>query len=1024
MSQPAIALARILGHPLSPEQLAAATAPLAPALVRAGAGTGKTTVMAARVAWLIHSGAVDPARVLGLTFTNKAAGELSERVRKVLPEDEDLGEPNIGTYHGFAYELLQQHGLRLGLESEFDVLDEGARFQLAYRVVCDFERTVDWQTDPGRVAAEVLSLDAELAEHVVTPAQVRARTEAFDRDLLDLVKPDKYSERIGEANRDRLIAVELVERYREAKRTHSRVDFGDYMRYITDLVEIPTVVEAVRTQYDVVLLDEYQDTSVAQERMLLALFGGGHPVTAVGDPHQSIYGFRGASAASMERFPDTFRDRDRRPAAVYPLTENRRSGAEILVAANKIVAPLRRPNGLDLELVPLPDAQPADVRVSLFETESEEVAWVAEQVAEYVRTTGKPGDVAILCRTRRGFADLHRELSALDVPVEVVGLGGLLELPDIVEICCVLRLLNDPAENPSLLRILSGPKWRLGARDLRLLARRAGELAGASYGSADKGSLDSQLASAVAEVDPVDIVSLLDAVEDPGAADYDPRARERFARLAAQLKGLRRHVGEPLVDLVHRVAVQTGLEVEFSVGTDSLVVERRNAFGTFLDVVAGFKPFAGAPTLSALLAWLEARARQSDAPEPERPSNTSAVALMTVHAAKGLEYPMVVLPFLTETVFPKKAYGSQASLWLTTPGQLPDPLRGDANSRPSLGGFAKQQIEDFRGAVRDYAEEEERRLMYVAATRAKSVLLASGSWWGQTQKNSRGPSIFLLELHESATEELWCPQPDAEVNPTLGESAAVSWHEGDGTNEPRSAAAQLVRDVMAGRTLAVPVPSVDEAVEIADWDRRLELLVAEAQSERSGQRTVALPSVISASQMLNLQQDAERFARELYRPMPRPLNRAARVGIAFHAWLEARFQSWSLISPDELPGSSDAPAADLAPLQAAFEKLPYATQTPVAVEVPVSVRLAGRTIVGRIDAVFSVGGDYEIVDWKTGGPDHVTPLQLALYRLAWAEQCGIELSRVRGAFVYVATSRIEVFDDLPDRAALTALLSS
>ena len=1016
-------LAGLLGHPLSGEQLAAVTAPLEPALVRAGAGTGKTTVMAARVAWLLHQGLVAPDRVLGLTFTNKAAAELAERVRRLAIASDDDGEPNISTYHGFAYNLLQQHGVRLGVEPEFDVLDDGARFQLAHRVVCDYDHAeLPWDSTPARVAAAVLSLDSELAEHVVSTVSVRRHSAEIDRALSELPRLTEKTKDVAAAAVAREVAVDLVERFRAAKLLHGVVDFGDYMRFATELVTLPGVVAMVREQYDVVLLDEYQDTSVAEERILQALFGNGHPVTAVGDPHQSIYGFRGASAESMSRFPKLFARVDATPVRVYHLTENRRSDARIVVAANRIVEPLRTADANDMPLVPLPDAGAGEVRVALFEHQSEEIEWLADQVADYVAQTGRPGDVAILCRVRRGFGELHSALTSRDVPVEVVGLGGLLELPDIVEICSVLRLLNDPAENPALLRLLTGPRWRIGARDLRLLARRATELAGGDVGRGP-GPVAVQLERAVAQVDPADIVALLDAVENPGVAEFDPQARERFAALSAQLRQLRGHVGDPLVDLVHRVAQVMGLDVEMSVGSEVRVLERRTAFGTFLDAVADFKTLAGPPSLAALLAWLDARREQADSPDVERPTSTSAVALMTVHGAKGLEFPVVVLPFLTETVFPKKAVGSQARVWPTTPDLLPTPLRGDAASRPGLAGFANAQLDELKAATRAYEELEERRLMYVAATRAEHLLIGTGSWWGMTQKKRRGPSKFLIEISETSDVVAWAPEPAEEVNPHLGIAEDVGWQVGDGVDPERVRLAAQVRAIMAGAAFEPASPSGVEANEIADWDRRIGLLLTEARRDRDLAPVVALPALLSASQVLALDRDPERFARELYRPMPRPINQAARRGTSFHAWLESRYGVWSLLGPDDLPGAVDDEGVDLAELQAAFERLPYAALEPVAIEAAVSIRLGGRTVIGRIDAVFGIGDRWEVVDWKTGAADHVSPLQLAIYRMAWAEEQGIDPALVSGVFVYVRTGRLERFDDLPDRAALAAVLN-
>ncbi|WP_324187915.1 UvrD-helicase domain-containing protein, partial [Streptomyces eurocidicus] len=333
-------LKELLGIPFTPEQTACITAPPAPQVIVAGAGSGKTTVMAARVVWLVGTGQVAPEQVLGLTFTNKAAGELSERVRKALAEagvtgsevpadpDQAPGDPQISTYHAFAGRLLKEHGLRIGLEPGTRLLADATRFQLAARVLRASPGPHPALTRSfGDLVPDLLALDGELAEHLVRPEELRAHDTALLAALEGARLSNADLRKIPEAARARLELLELVEAYRREKARRDLLDFGDQIARSAELaLTRPEVGRILREQFAVVLLDEYQDTSVAQRLLLSGLFGGGtgHAVTAVGDPCQAIYGWRGASVANLDDFPLHFPYADGSPARRFSLSENRR----------------------------------------------------------------------------------------------------------------------------------------------------------------------------------------------------------------------------------------------------------------------------------------------------------------------------------------------------------------------------------------------------------------------------------------------------------------------------------------------------------------------------------------------------------------------------------------------------------------------------------------------------------------------------------------------------------------------------
>ncbi|MFJ8462545.1 UvrD-helicase domain-containing protein [Streptomyces swartbergensis] len=1159
----------LLGIPFTPEQMACITAPPAPQVIVAGAGSGKTTVMAARVVWLVGTGQVAPEQVLGLTFTNKAAAELAERVRKALVKagvtdpdaidpDNPPGEPVISTYHAFAGRLLTDHGLRIGLEPTSRLLADATRFQLAARVLREAPGSYPALTRSfPDLVGDLLALDAELSEHLVRPEALRAH----DAELLLTLRGAKLSNadlrKVPEAAAARRELAELVTRYRAAKRERDLLDFGDQIALSARLAKIPEVGRDLRDEFRVVLLDEYQDTSVAQRVLLAGLFGEGtgHPVTAVGDPCQAIYGWRGASVANLDDFPEHFPHADGRPATRQALSENRRSGGRLLDLANNLAEPLRALHAGVEALRPAPGAErDGMVRCALLPTHAEEIDWAADSVAHLVRTGTAPGEIAVLCRTATDFAEIQGALVARDIPVEVVGLSGLLHLPEIADLVAVCEVLQDPGANASLVRLLTGPRWRIGPRDLALLGRRARLLVShARVEGAD--DPDRRLAEAVEGVDPSEVISLADALDtfletpldghgDDDGLPFSPDARVRFARLATELRELRRSLADPLMDVLHRVLAVTGLEVELSASPHALAARRRETLSNFLDVAASFAAGDNEATLLAFLGFLRTAAQYEKGLDNALPGGENTVKVLTAHKSKGLEWDVVVVPGLVTGTFPS----SQGREKWTSQGKvLPHRLRGDADTLPDVESWDARGLKAFHEAMKDHQHTEELRLGYVTFTRPRSLLLGSGHWWGPTQKKRRGPSAFLQALHDHCAAgygeiEAWADEPaeDAE-NPALHQATAdqvwplpldetalarrraaaatvlahledlasheaghpAAVHGPDGADDPEwppppdddeppydepdpfeeapfqddhfddasraedhfddapRAEAPFESDALAEApadrgqrpadrptvphqaappeppaarphptTLDHPPLTPEEARTIASWDRDLDALTGELLRARDSVTEVPLPASLTASQLLRLAADPDGLAQELARPMPLPPQPAARRGTRFHAWVEARFEALTLpfLEPGELPGS-DAEIADEQDLEAlkdAFERTGYAHRTPYRVEAPFQLEIAGRVVRGRIDAVYKEGDGqgttYEIVDWKTNRTRSADPLQLAVYRLAWAEQQGVPLESVTVAFLYVRSGEVVRPDDLPDRAALERLL--
>ncbi|MEU6948922.1 UvrD-helicase domain-containing protein [Streptomyces sp. NPDC046316] len=1125
-------LKELLGIPFTPEQTACIIAPPAPQVIVAGAGSGKTTVMAARVVWLVGTGQVAPEQVLGLTFTNKAAGELAERVRTalvragvtdpdVIDPDNPPGEPHISTYHSFAGRLLTDHGLRIGLEPTSRLLADATRYQLAARVLREAPGPYPALTKSfPTLVSDLLALDAELAEHLVRPEDLRA----YDSELLDALSRAKLTNadlrKVPETATARRELLDLVVRYRAAKRSRDLLDFGDQIALSAELATTRAEVGALlRDEFRVVLLDEYQDTSVAQRLLLSGLFGGGtgHAVTAVGDPCQAIYGWRGASVANLDDFPAHFPYEDGSPATRFALSENRRSGGRLLDLANGLATPLRAMHAGVEALRPAPGAErDGSVRIALLPTHAEEIDWLADSLAHLVRTGREPGEIAVLCRTATDFPAIQAALVARDVPVEVVGLAGLLHLPEVADLVAVCEVLQDPGANASLVRLLTGPRWRIGPRDLALLGRRARVLVHRERGGDDDADTDLRLAAAVEGVDPAEVISLADALDtflDSGGEDdglpFSAEARVRFARLAAELRSLRSSLADPLMDVLHRVLATTGLEVELSASPHALAARRRETLSNFLDIAAGFASLDGEATLLAFLGFLRTAAQYEKGLDNALPGGENTVKVLTAHKSKGLEWDVVAVPGLVSAQFPSTR--SRES-WTSQPQVLPHALRGDAATLPGIDSWDAASLKGFKEAMRDHQHTEELRLGYVTFTRPRSLLLGSAHWWGPAQKKPRGPSDFLHALYDHCAAgfgeiEAWADEPEKDAeNPSLTEHLAdQAWPlplDETSLHRRRKAAEQVRAALGAHPTNAqpanalpaqgsapqdpedlwpdeepvrdedappwddeeplwddeeplwddvplrneeppadgIPAPRAPETRTtpedqrtIASWDRDLTALTTELRRSRATTRDVLLPAYLSASQVLRLAADPDGFARDLARPMPRPPQPAARRGTRFHAWVESRFEELPLpmLGPDELPGGEEfagepeiADERDLDALKDAFALTPYAHRTPYRVEVPVHLTLAGRVVRGRIDAVYRDPdtGAYEIVDWKTSHLRTADPLQLAIYRLAWAEQHGLDPDDIAAAFVYVRTGEVVRPRALPGRAGLEAIL--
>jgi len=1046
-------LTKVLGFNPSAEQLAAIISPLEPSMIVAGAGTGKTTVMAGRIAWLIMTQQVAPDRILGLTFTTKAANELLTRVRSFLkaalsylPDDSghaDLGEPIISTYNAFGSRLLKEHALRLGLEPDARVVVDATRYQLAMRVVCQSSHDLGGLGySPTTAVTEMLKLDEQCSNYLVDPNLIVENDTQRLLGLEQIEKKQELTHDMIKTCKKRIALAKLVLDFRQAKISNDVIDYADQIRLAAQAAQNSQAMrDILKEQFQVVLLDEYQDTSLSQKVLLQELFGQGHSVMAVGDPCQAIYGWRGAEITNMENFKFDFKRQVAgafEPAQIYKLTANRRSGKNILTAANSLSNKLREIHPEIVELVPADDAKPAgEIHTALLPTFADEVEWVSEQISK-LKPIKSWNEVAILLREKKNVQYYVTALEARGIPVQVIDPGALVNLPEVREVVSYLEAIYDPTANPALARILLSPRWQIGSRDLAILGRHASELVRVEV--TPEMPIEVQLDHIVSAVDKSQRVSLLDALELVGEDDslpYSPEAKVRMIELAGQLRMLRKFCNESAIDLISRIIRVTGIGIESMVLASPEGSTHFDRLAALLDLAGNFRNLEGDSSVAAFLEYLRTGQRFNSLVEADVTLSENAVIVMSIHKSKGLEFPIVVIPDLTVGVFPsapKDRHWPKNAFRIPT-DSLGAPINPLLPDFPSPSGPRGVDFKAFATAAGELAIIDERRLAYVAITRAERMVIASGSWWGPTQSRLRGPSDFLIDLHDSAADpDIWTPAPDVDAtNPLLSDVQYLTWPAQ--IDPEKQSQIKIAADLVNAAVTKLHDESgltTEEINLVASWQQDIDALVLQSSQNEGSERLVRLPNSLSASQLISLTTDEEVFLKSLVRPMPRKPSSAADRGTNFHSWVETFYGSRTLIDTETLSGAMDDEIytdEQMQALKSAFACGPFVDRTPASLELPFALVLGGRTLRGRLDALFTgtledptASDSWLVVDWKTGKPGSANDLQLSIYRQAAAQTLGVNPEQIQAAFYYVADQVVVAPPNLLSLAELGELI--
>ncbi len=1040
-------------YDLTPEQVAAVenASVTQPSLVVAGAGSGKTELMSVRVPWLVANGYALPQEILGLTFTRKAAAELSKRVFESLvklrdvsdlwPEDlpADFTPPTISTYNSYANNIFRDFALQLGYEADAVQLTDATQFQLARKFL--FENAADIAPEileldfnPDSLIKSVVEMSQTMTENLVSSEQTTKfltanieHLEALVKQAGDAIDETAAKEAIAlpEKLRKTRVTAILAEAFLRYKLREGKIDYSDQVGLAERAVrELPEVAIRERASFKQVLLDEYQDTSYLQTRLLAGLFKD-HAVFAVGDPNQSIYGWRGASASNLSEFESDFSSS---PIEQFKLSTSWRNPSGVLNLANHLAAPLAKPPSyLDeqaaavvsklkvVTLEPAPTAGIGQVDISFEQNLNIEVAevakWFNDRFAEPSRNANGGQTAALLLSKRAHMQKFVKGLQEAGLEVEVVGIGGLLEMPEIADVRSALSVLVNPDSGTELIRILTGARFRIGARDINELYKMAKQLTRRIRDNSQK-----LLASS--EEEAISIVDALDRLTEDKEHVSHGISEEGLARMKEAgklLAAMRGRIGLPLPELVRAIVSELWLDIELMANPS-----RRHPLihiNEFVSVVANFAASNNSASVSNLLEYLKFAAEREKLEAPRAKPQNKVIQVLTIHGAKGLEWDYVAIPRMVNGELPTGAppmigyYG-----WLAT-GKLPYALRGDHRTLPSvdlLGATSANEVTKrvnaYKDAVKEHEAAEDRRVMYVGITRPRHALLLSGSYWKPTAATkaprASKPSDYLVEVLGCADSPVDAgyelPAQESKAPELLKSDEVEIWPRpvfGKKTSERIASAAAAV-EAASGKVVAATHSN-------SQTDDLITRLLQERELQKSQTNLIDFPVRIPASRFKEFLEDLSGVAESMLRPLPTQPFAQSRRGNLFHAWVEKKFAPSGALIDDEFELEDEDDFYTIEELQANFQASRFADLIPQSVEQEIQLTIGQNTFICKMDAIYSTEDGVQIVDWKTNKPPtddqdlYRRSLQLALYRLAYSEFTGMPIEKVQASFFFV-----------------------
>ena len=745
---PPAGLDALLGG-LNPEQLKAVTHGEGPLLVVAGAGTGKTQVITRRIAWLIATRRAKPSEILALTFTEKAAAEMQVRVDQLVPYG--YTDAAIGTFHAFGDRIIREYALELGLPTDVRVLTRAEVVIFLREHLFDFDLDLYRPLgDPTRFLGALATLFSRCKDEDISPAAYLeyAETLAARADGA----PD--DEAIAEEARRQGELARAYARYQELLASNGFIDFGDQVNLALRLVRTSAAARLeLQSRFRFVLVDEFQDTNRAQSELVAILAEPHRNVTVVGDDDQSIYKFRGAAISNILGFRDRYPD-----ARTVVLRRNYRSLAPILDASYRLVRfndpdRLEVRAGISKRLRPerQTEAGAHTVRLEAFATHAEEADWIAAEIGRRIAAGARPRDLAVLLRAN-GHADpILRSLNVAGIPWRFSGTSGLYARPEVRRLLAFLRAIADLSSSVDVYALAVAEPYGLGGEDLTSIVNTA-----------------RRRHRSVWEV--------LDELEhQPGILRLSPATRTAVSRFVADMRRFTElaHV-TPAGEVLYRFLRDSGTLARLA-ATDTVAAEEslRN-IARFFDIVR-----AQSALLSDDRAIFVARHLQTlieagdDPPTADLDPDADAVAVLTVHKAKGLEFPVVFMPGLVAGRFPTHARREPLGL----------PLE-----------LVKEALPEG-----DFQLQEERRLFYVGMTRARDELILShaADYGGGV---ARRLSPFVLEALDLPT-AVAMPGSGAVATPPLERLAAFDPPPASSGRRARPRRGAAAAELLRGRRL-------------------------------------------------------------------------------------------------------------------------------------------------------------------------------------------------------------------------------
>ena len=726
-------------YTLTKEQREAISITKGPHLIMSVAGAGKTTTLTSKIIEVINRGLATPEQILALTFTIKASENMRIQIAEKVKRKIDHNSLQISTFHSFGNNTIKENSLILGLDTNFNLISRAESWQLLYQVMDNFVfEDVKIGSSIGNFLDKLLDFILDLKNHLINVEKFRKYVNSEpDFSSYKSKALRKVAKRNFNMHKELL---QVYEEYEKIKIQQNFIDYGDQVMIPVQLFEQrPAILASYQNRYPYIFVDEYQDTNIAQAQLIYLLSSKEKNITVVGDDDQSIYGWRGASVYNILRFNKL--EPFKKEVKTTSITKSFRTGQNILDVAYNVV----KENKNRLEKMPKAYFK-KDSKIFTFfaPTYYDEVEFIAKEIERLINNNNfSYKDVAILCRKKR-FDEITLYLDERDIPYEIVGGRGFYYRPEIIDAISLLKLTHDPTDAIALVRVLKSPRYKICDRDIFHLAKyiisRDEEYKREIEIKSKKHIKEIEIKSenSVKKIAEFEMrVNLIDAVLK--ADDIDELSKETKKRLNQLSKELSHFVflseRLSLPHLLREMFEQTGLFSEL-ISEKSRESERRKAnLEKLIRIASDFERTKTEATFNSFMIYLREVLKAAEL-EPEElvPGVGDEVKVMSIHAAKGLEFPIVFIPMLCERDFPDLRISY-------SPYKAPYSLRGDVEYLPDMGSYTSKS--KYINALKEIALEEERRLFYVACTRAKDKLYLSYSPFSGETKKPKKISRFL-----------------------------------------------------------------------------------------------------------------------------------------------------------------------------------------------------------------------------------------------------------------------------------------